>query len=301
MAVKLSELSAFLAVADHLSFQRAAIERGVSRSALSHSLRSLEAALEIRLLSRNTRSVSLTDAGKSFYDRLKPAFNEIDQAIEDVNRFRDTPHGAVRLTVPRAIGLSVMGPVIARLVRENPGLSIEISSSDALVDIVAEGFDAGIRFGERLQQDMIAARIGLAVSFAVVGSPAYFAGRTVPDVPDDLRGHQCVRYRFPSGVAFPWEFEKNGQAVQIAVDGPVQLDDQELMIEAALSGVGLAFVFTDRVQPYLDSGKLVRCLADWSPQLPSLYLYYPSRRFVSAGLRALIDLLKKPLAELRQG
>lgn len=294
MTVKLTELSAFLAVAEHLSFQRAALERGVTRSALSHAVRGLEEAVGVRLLSRNTRSVSLTEAGALLQARLKPAFGDIDQAVDEVNRFRDTPYGTIRLTVPRAVGSVLMGPVIARLVRENPGLSLEVSSSDALIDIVAEGFDAGIRFGERLQQDMIASRIGLDLHFAVVGSPEYFAGRTPPKAPHDLMAHDCIRYRFPSGAAFDWEFEKDGQEVQVAVHGPVLLDDQDLMIETALADAGLAFVFADRVSGYLESGRLVRCLEDWSPQFSSLFLYYPNRKFVPAGLRALIEILKRP-------
>jgi DNA-binding transcriptional LysR family regulator len=294
MTVKLTELSAFLAVAEHLSFQRAALDRGVTRSALSHAVRGLEEAVGVRLLSRNTRSVSLTEAGALLQARLKPAFGDIDQAVDEVNRFRDTPYGTIRVTVPRAVGSVLMGPVIARLVRENPGLSLEVSSSDALIDIVAEGFDAGIRFGERLQQDMIASRIGLDLRFAVVGSPEYFAGRTPPNAPHDLMAHECIRYRFPSGAAFDWEFEKDAQEVQVAVHGPVLLDDQDLMIETALAGAGLAFVFADRVSGHLESGRLVRCLEDWSPQFSSLFLYYPNRKFVPAGLRALIELLKRP-------
>lgn len=294
MTVKLTELSAFLAVAEHLSFQRAALERGVTRSALSHAVRGLEEAMGVRLLSRNTRSVSLTEAGALLQARLKPAFGDIDQAVDEVNRFRDSPYGTVRLTMPRTVGIVMMGPVIARLVRENPGLSLDVSSSDALVDIVAEGFDAGIRFGERLQQDMIATRIGLDLRFAVVGSPAYFANRSQPKVPQDLMDHQCIRYRFPSGAAFDWEFEKDGQEVQVAVQGPVLLDDQELMIQTALAGAGLAFVFADRVREDIENGRLVHCLADWSPQFSSLFLYYPNRKFVPAGLRALIELLKRP-------
>ncbi len=289
---RLQELSAFMAVADHRSFQRAAIARGVTRSALSHAVKKLEEDLGVRLLSRNTRSVALTEAGNLLLGRLKPAFGDIGQAIEELNRFRDTPAGTVKLTVPRAIGLSLMGPVLALLVRENPGLSIEVSSNDALVNIIEDGFDAGIRFGERLQQDMIAVRIGLPLSFAVVGAPTYFRDRAVPVTPDDLMSHQCIRYRFPSGAAFPWEFERQGSAMQINVCGPLVLDDQELMIEAALAGCGMAFVFADRVERHLAEGRLIRCLADWCPKFSDLFLYYPNRAFVPAGLRAVIDCLR---------
>jgi DNA-binding transcriptional LysR family regulator len=294
MKTKLTDLSTFADVAEHLSFQRAATARGVTRSAVSHAVANLEATLGLRLLNRNTRSVSLTEPGQLLHDRLSSAFSQIDQALEDVNRFRDTPMGTLRLTVPRAIGVTMMGPVVAALTRDNPGLSIDVSSSDSLIDIVAEGFDAGIRFGERLQQDMIASKIDYPFHFAVVGAPDYFAGRTLPAVPADLKQHSCIRYRFPSGVSFPWEFRKDGSALQVDVEGPIQLDDQELMIETALAGAGLAFVFAERIQSQLQSGRLVRCLEDWTPQFSNLFLYYPDRAYVSAGLRVLIDLLRKP-------
>lgn len=294
MPAKLTELSAFLAVAEHLSFRRAATLRGTSTSALSHALRGLEKELGVRLLNRTTRSVSLTEAGLVLYERLKPAFAAVDQAVEAVNTFRDTPYGTVRLNAPRSVALSLLGPVIAALVRDNPGLSIEVASDDRLVDIVAEGFDAGIRFGESIAKDMIAVRIGLELDFAVVGSPAYLAGRALPVTPADLHAHQCVRYRFPSGEAFPWEFSKDGQDVTVVVDGPVTLDDQDLMIETALSGAGLAFVFADRAAPYIADGRLIRCLSDWCPSIGGLFLYYPDRTFMPAGLRALIDMLKRP-------
>jgi DNA-binding transcriptional LysR family regulator len=296
MAARLTDLSAFLTVAEHLSFQRAAIARGVTRSAISHAIRNLENELGVRLLSRNTRSVSLTEAGALLHDRLKPAFADIAQAVDELNRFRGSPFGTLRITAPRMIARLLLGPVITRLIAENPGLSVELSANDAFVDIVAEGYDAGIRFGESIQQDMIATRIALDVSFAVVGTPAYFAAHGVPTTPHDLLAHRCVRYRFPSGANFPWEFERDGQELAITVGGALALDDQELMIEAALAGAGLAYVFTQRVTPLLESGALVRCLEPWCPMLDSLHLYYANRAHQPAGLRALIDLLRRPLA-----
>ncbi|WP_108610484.1 LysR family transcriptional regulator [Aminobacter sp. MSH1] len=296
MSIPHADLAAFVTVAEHLSFHRAAIARNVTRSAISHAIRRLEAQLGVRLLNRNTRGVSLTEAGRQLSTRLQQAFADIDQAVDDVNHFRDTPHGSIRITVPRAVGLTLVAPIVATLTRRNPGLSVEVSSNDGLVDIVQAGFDAGIRFGESLQQDMIAMKINFPLHFAVVGSPEYLAGVPVPQVPADLAAHSCIRYRFPSGVSFPWEFRKDGTTVQIEVHGPILLDDQELMIETALAGAGLAFVFAERVQAHLDSGRLVRCLADWTPQFSNLYLYYPDRTFVPAGLRALADLLRHPRA-----
>jgi DNA-binding transcriptional LysR family regulator len=292
MSDRLNELAAFLAVADHLSFQRAAVARGVTRSAISHAIRNLEDAHSVRLVNRTTRSVSLTEAGQLLAERLKPAFAEIAQAVDELNRFRGTPFGTLRLTAPRGIARMIVAPVVARLVAKNPDLSVEISADDALVDIVAEGFDAGIRYGESLQQDMIATRIGFSVSFAVVGSPAYFADHPVPDDPQDLLRHRCIRYRFPSGLLFPWEFERAGKPVSINVDGPMTFDDQELMIEAALAGAGLAYVFHERVAPMIADGRLVRCLADWCPPLDDFHIYYANRSHQPAALRALIDLLR---------
>ncbi|MFT3922085.1 MAG: LysR family transcriptional regulator [Myxococcales bacterium] len=291
MSAKLSELSAFLSVATHLNFRAAARERGITPSAVSHALRSLEEELGVRLLQRTTRSVSLTEAGALLFARLKPAFGEIDHAVEAVNSFRETPYGRLRLNVPRAAGAELMG-VFAQLVSENPGLTLEVVADDRLVDIVAGGFDAGIRFGEKLAKDMVAVRVALPLSFAVVGSPAYFKGRALPKHPADLGEHRCIRYRFPSGANFPWEFEKAGKTLEVDVQGPLVLDDQQLMIEAALSGVGLAYVFTERVASQLQAGRLVRCLADYCPPFTELFLYYPERTYVSAGLRALIKLLK---------
>lgn len=290
---KLDDLSAFLSVAEHLSFQRAATERGVSRSALSHAIRNLEDRLGARLLNRDNRNVSLTEPGRLLQSRLKPAFAEIFEAVDEVNSFRDRPRGTLRLTVPRAIGTTLIGPVAAAVTRANPGLSIDISSDDRLVDIVAEGYDAGIRFGERLQQNMIAVKINFPLHFAVVGAPEYFEDRKTPEHPSDLHHHCCIRYRFPTGTAFPWEFRRGDEAMQVTVDGPIQTDDQEVMIEAALAGGGLAFVFAERVATHLESGKLIRCLQNWSPQFSQLYLYYPDRAYVSAGLRAFIDHLRK--------
>ncbi|MFD2182069.1 LysR family transcriptional regulator [Rhodoplanes azumiensis] len=289
-----TDLAAFVAVADHLSFQRAAAERGVTRSALSHAVKGLEQDLGVRLLNRNTRSVSLTEAGRLLHARLKPAFGDVAQAIDEVSRWRDTPAGTIRITVPRPVGLMMMGAVIARLVRDCPGLAVEVSSDDALIDIVAADFDAGIRFGERLQQGMIATRIALPMRFAVVGAPAYFDDHPRPERPADLHAHRCIRYRFPSGAMFQWEFEKDGEPLTVAVDGPVVSNDQELIAEAALAGAGLAFVFEDRVSRHLASGALVRCLEDWTPHFDDVFLYYPHRAYMPAGLRALIDILKDP-------
>lgn len=291
MTQHLQEIAAFVAVADRLSFQRAALERGVTRSTLSHAVKTLEERLGVRLLNRTTRSVSLTEAGRALHTRAKQALAELDQALEAVDDFRTHPVGALRLTVPRAVSPSVIG-ALTSLVANHPNVSVEIDADDRLVDIVAEGFDAGIRFGIDMQQDMIAVRLGRSFHFAVLGSPAYLAEHGTPMTPADLRHHQCILYRLPSGVLFSWAFERGGEISKVDVTGPLIFNDQSLMIEAAFRGAGLAFVLEERARAHLDSGRLVRCLPEFTPQFSELFLYYSGHRHVSTALRALIDALK---------
>lgn len=283
-----AELAAFLSVAEHLNFHRAALTRGTTASAVSHAVRGLEREVGVRLLNRTTRSVALTEAGALLAARLRPALREIDQALEAVNGFRDTPQGTVRLNVPHSVGAAVLGPILARLARDYPRLAVEVAADDAIVDIVAAGFDAGIRFGERLQQDMIAVRLAASVTFAVVASPGFAAADGLPAHPRELERWRCIRYRFPSGALLPWEFAKDGQELAVSVQGPLGLDDQQLMIAAAAEGAGLAYVFLELAAPLIAQGRLVRCLEDWCPTLRDLFLYYPSRSHLPAGLRALI-------------
>ncbi len=207
----LAELATFVAVARLRSFSKAAVERGVASSAVSHSIRSLEERVGVRLLHRTTRSVSLTDAGERFLNELQPAFGQIGKAMESLNDFRGSPFGTLRLNVPAAIGTFVLRDVMGPLLQQNPGLHLDVVATDKLVDIVAEGFDAGVRFGERLSQDMIAVRIKHQLRFVVVGSPAYLRGRAIPEVPSDLQQHACVRFRFPSGAIYNWQFEREGK------------------------------------------------------------------------------------------
>jgi DNA-binding transcriptional LysR family regulator len=289
---ELAELSTFLAVARHRSFKQAAIERSVAASAISHTIRSLEERVGIRLFHRTTRSVSLTEAGERFMTELQPAFGQIERALDSLNSFRGTPFGTVRINIPNSVAPFVLHDVMGPLIKQNPGLQLDIVATDRLVDIVEEGFDAGIRFGERLTQDMIAVHIKPRLRFAVVGSPRYLKDRKKPVSPGDLREHACIRYRYPSGAIYNWQFERDGEAVDVEVEGPVTLDDQELMVEAALQGCGLAYVWDNRVIPHLASGALIRCLDDWCAFDDGLFLYYPSRRYLSGGLRAVIDILK---------
>lgn len=291
-ATELSELAAFDAVARHRSFRRAGEERGVTASAVSHAVSQLEARVGIRLLNRTTRSVSLTDAGAMLLAQVSPAFGEIGSAVDALNRFRETPFGKVRINAPNSIAPFVFGPVMGPLIAQNPKLELEVVATDRLIDIVAEGFDAGIRLGESLRDGMTAVKIKPRLRFSVVGSPAYFERYPPPRTPVDLKHHVCIRNIYPSGVAYPWEFSRAGKTIKFEPTGPLSLDDHELMVEAAKSGAVLAYVWEARAQRHFANGQLIECLASWRAPDDWLYLYYPARKHLSAGLRAIIEVLK---------
>ena len=284
-----ADLSIFLCIARHLNFSRAAVELGLTPSALSHSLRALENRLGVRLFNRTTRSVALTDAGERLYARLKPVFRDIDDALEDLNNFRDKPSGNLRLTAGRQACELVLLPIVSQFLQAYPDIRLEIVESDALVDVVAGGFDAGVRFGNRLEADMVSLPIGPNMRSVVVGSPAFFERHVAPQKPEDLHDLPCIRHRFPSGAMYRWEFERGAITQEIEVSGPLTLGDVSLMIGPALQGVGLAYVFEDMVSGYLTDARLIQVLADWCPYYPGLHLYYPSRRHVPAALKAFID------------
>ncbi|MDE1148236.1 MAG: LysR family transcriptional regulator [Azospirillaceae bacterium] len=284
-----ADLAVFLAIATHRSFRKAAMELGVTPSALSHALRAIEERLDLRLVNRTTRSVGLTEAGERLYARIRPAFLDIHDAIEDLNSLRGAPAGTLRLNAPQAAARLVLLPIVTRFLAAYPDVRVDLVADDTLVDVVSGGFDAGVRFGESIAADMIAVPIGPRQRFAVVGTPDYFQRHPVPATPHDLRGLPCVRFRFLSGALYRWEFERGGEAVEVEVDGPLTLSDHDLMVDAALAGTGLAYVFDVRVVPLLAEGRLVRVLADWCPYYPGFFLYYPSRRQLPAVLRAFID------------
>lgn len=288
----LSELAAFEAVARHRSFRKASEERGVTASAISHAVSNLEARVGIRLLNRTTRNVSATDAGAMLLAQLSPALRDIGSALDALNQFRETPFGKVRINAPNSIAPFVLGPVIGELIRNNPKLELEIVATDRLVDIVEDGFDAGIRLGESLREGMVAVRIRPRLRFAVVGSPGYFETKPVPQTPADLTDHVCIRNMYPSGAFYPWSFAREGETVDVEPRGPLALHDHELMVEAALAGIGLAYIWEARAKPYVQSGRLVECLQAWCPPEDWLYLYYPTRRHMSAGLRAVIEAMR---------
>ncbi|MGJ7037143.1 DNA-binding transcriptional LysR family regulator [Shinella sp. BE166] len=288
----LSELAAFEAVARHRSFRKASEERGVTASAISHAVSNLEARVGIRLLNRTTRNVSATDAGAMLLAQLSPALRDIGSALDALNQFRETPFGKVRINAPNSIAPFVLGPVMGELIRDNPKLELEIVATDRLVDIVEDGFDAGIRLGESLREGMVAVKIRPRLRFAVVGSPGYFETKPIPRSPTDLTAHVCIRNMYPSGAFYPWSFARDGEAIDVEPRGPLALHDHELMVEAALAGIGLAYIWEARAKPYVESGRLVECLQAWCPPEDWLYLYYPTRRHMSAGLRAVIDAMR---------
>jgi DNA-binding transcriptional LysR family regulator len=236
--------------------------------------------------------VSLTDAGAMLWSRLSPAFEDIGAAMDGLNQFRETPFGKVRINAPSSIAPFVLGPMLGGLMAANPNLDLEIATTDRLVDIVEEGFDAGIRLGESLRDGMTAVRIHPRLKFAVVGSPAYFAARTIPRTPRDLADHICLRNSYPSGVRYPWFFEKGGREIEVQPTGAFTSDDHDLLVQAALAGAGLAYVWENSAEAPVGDGRLVRVLDDWIAPEDWLYLYYPTRKYISAGLRAVITALR---------
>jgi DNA-binding transcriptional LysR family regulator len=280
-------------VARHRSFRGAAARRGVSASALSEAVRRLEARLGVRLLNRTTRSVTTTEAGARLLDRLLPALGEVEAALDVVNGFRDSPTGTLRLNVPTIVARLILPPIATAFLKENPGVTLEVAAEDSFIDVLAAGFDAGVRYDDRLEQDMIAVPIGpRRQRFAAAASPAYLAEHGRPKHPKDLVHHRCIRHRFAHGNMPVWEFERAGKIVRVTPGGPLIATAMELEIAAAIAGLGIIASFEDFLAPALKSGALTPILEDWWQSFPGPYLYYPSRRLMPAPLRAFIDFLK---------
>lgn len=293
---RLPELQAFCAVAHWRSFRRAAVELGVSASALSHSMSKLESTLGVRLLARTTRSVAPTEAGARLLKKLGPAFLDIHAALDEVQAAGTSLRGRLRLNGPRSLSEYVLVPLISRLAQRHPDLHVTLVTDDALIDIVADGFDAGFRFGESLQQDMVAVKLSSEIRFVVVASPAYLAQHGTPRTPHELQSHRCIGLRFPSGQSYQWEFVDHGRAISVAVDAPLLLDHTRLAVYSARDGLGLAYVYEQDARRHLDRGDLVQVLANCMPPSQPLYLYHPSRRHVTPALLALIELAREPAA-----
>lgn len=296
MSVLLSNLEAFAAVARHRNFRRAATERQVSPSLLSQTVRRLEEQLGVRLLNRTTRAVSPTQAGEALLAELGPALDQIGRAVEGVNAFRGAPTGLLRLNAPKPIAQYVVAPMIAPFRAAYPGVEVELSAQDAFIDVVAQNFDAGIRFGESLAQDMIAIPFGPRQRMVVFGAPSYFATRERPRTVEDLLGHVLIRNRFPGGGIGPWEFEKDGKELSLVPEGPVTVDDPNVEMRLALDGVGLAFMFEQYGAADVAAGQLELVLPEWCPEFEAPFLYMSSRRLVPSALRAFIDFATRQTA-----
>jgi len=288
-------LAAFAVVAEERSFTRAAARLGVSPSALSHTMRRLEQRLRIQLLARSTRSVSTTEAGERLLARLGPAIEEISNAVQDLGRLLDRPSGHVRITASRTAARMVVAPALPRFTQSYPEIVVEILIDPALTNIVAQRFDAGIRLGESLEKNVVAVPVTGPLRMAVVGSPQYFVSYPPPSTPHDLRKHRCINFRLASaGTLYKWEFEKAHHSMEVGVDGPLIFDDEDMVIHAALAGVGLAYLIEDQVALLLQAGALSRVLEDWCAPFPGFFLYYPGRRQVSPALAAFIDAIRVP-------
>lgn len=287
----LHELNALAAVAASRSFRAAAAELGVSPSSLSHAVAAVERRLGVRLFNRTTRSVSLTEAGEQFLARVQPALREIADAVETVNRFRDTPAGLLRINTSEGAARRVL-PTVLDFMAAYPDMRVDLVTDGRMIDIVAAGFDAGLRLAEAVPQDMVSLPMGLDEAFAVVATPGYWERRGIPRAPADLFDHDCIRVRLPSGAVTRWEFERQGEEIRIEPPGRMILGSFDLGLLAARAGAGVAYVNLRAASEDLASGRLVRVLTDWTPPFPGLCLYYPRQRLPSAGLRAFIGHFK---------
>jgi DNA-binding transcriptional LysR family regulator len=289
----LDDLLAFVAIGRERSFTKAAAKLGVSQSALSHTIRELEARLGVRLLTRTTRSVAPTDAGERLLHTLAPRFEEIDAELAAVSELRVKPAGTIRITATEYPLDAYLWPKLAKFLRHYPDIKVEVIADPGLIDIVAQRFDAGVRLGEQVAKDMIAVRIGPDVRMAVVGAPSYFRKRGEPKTPQDLIGHDCINLRLAThGGLYAWEFEKGARELKVRVEGQLVFNGAPHMLKAALAGFGLGYVPEDLAGPHLAKGRLKRVLADWCPPFSGYHLYYPSRRQSSAAFALLVEALR---------
>lgn len=292
-AIDLNNLRSFIAVARERSFTRAAVKLGVSQSALSHTMRSLEERLGLRLLTRTTRGVSTTEAGERLLESLDPCYEGIDAALAALGDLRDKPAGTIRISAHDHAASTVLWPKLSKLLPAYPELNIEIAINYALIDIVAERFDAGVRLGDQVAKDMIAIRIGPDLRMAVVGAPAYLAGKALPQTPGDLITHNCINLRLQThGELSSWEFSRQGEKIEARVRGQAIFNTTPQKLTAVLEGAGLTYLPEDLVRPHIDAGALVPLLQDWWPSFPGYHLYYPSRRQPSPAFTLMVDTLR---------
>jgi DNA-binding transcriptional LysR family regulator len=289
----LADLDAFMAVARERSFRAAARLRGVSASSLSEALRRLEERLGLRLLNRTTRSVTLTEAGGQLMERLSPALGEVAAALDQAGSFRDSATGTLRLNVATVVARVVLPDLIADFLKAYPGIMLEVIAEDSFIDVLAAGFDAGVRYDERLEKDMIAVPIGpRRQRFVAAASPAYLLAHGAPRHPRDILDHACIRHRFASGRVSPWEFERGEEVIRLSPQARITANTLELEISAAISGLGIIATFEEFLAPAIARGELVPILEDWMPDFPGPYLYYAGRKHMPPPLRAFIDFVK---------
>ncbi|RIV78614.1 LysR family transcriptional regulator [Pelagerythrobacter aerophilus] len=296
----LTDFDAVLAISRRGSFRAAALDLGMSTSALSNAIAKLEGQLGVRLFNRTTRSVSLTDAGRRFVDQVTPALTDIHQALDTVRSQQETPSGTLRINTFATAGREIIAPLVIEYLRRFPQVHIDIVTEGKLVDIVAAGFDFGVRSENLVPTDMIAIPLGPSRRYAVVATPSYFEDRDRPRVPSDLLAHACIRTRLPYGAMFRWQFEAEGQPVQVDVDGPITLDEASLARIAVLESVGIGFFMESDVRDDIEAGRLVRILEQWTPPLSPLCLYYPSRRNPPAAFKVFVDLARELARSSRQ-
>jgi DNA-binding transcriptional LysR family regulator len=289
----LADLDAFTAVARERSFRAAARKRGVSASSLSEALRRLEERLGVRLLNRTTRSVTLTEAGEQLMERLSPALGEVAAALDQAGSFRDSATGTLRLNVATVVARVVLPDLIADFLKAYPGIALEVSADDSFIDVLAAGFDAGVRYDERLEKDMIAVPIGpRRQRFVAAASPAYLLAHGEPRHPRDILDHVCIRHRFASGRVSSWEFERGDEVIRLSPQARITANSLELEISAAIAGLGIIATFEEFLAPAIARGELVPVLADWMPDFPGPYLYYAGRKHMPPPLRAFVDFIK---------
>jgi DNA-binding transcriptional LysR family regulator len=288
----LSELNVFVAIAEQRSFSAAARTLGVSPSALSHAMRNLEARLAVRLFNRTTRSVALTEAGEQLLRRVGPAITDLEDAVNEVTSARNRPSGSIRISASESAAKALVRNVLPNFLATYPDIHVEFVVDTRLVDIVADGFDAGIRVLQDVPRDMIAIRFGADMRFIAVASPEYLGTRERPKEPHDLARHRCIRFRFESGALYRWDLEHQGKSASVDVDGPMTLGNLNLMVEASLAGIGVAWVPEYLVEDLLASGRLIQLLPEWSPSFPGLCLYYPANRHPPAALKLFAEAVR---------
>jgi DNA-binding transcriptional LysR family regulator len=290
----LDDLVAFACVARMHSFTRAAAELGTSTSNLSHTIKRLEAGLGVRLLERNSRSVSASEAGEELLRSIAPALQSIESAMDALQLSRNRVSGTLRLTATRQAYETVIRPVLPDFIAAHPDAAVEVLIEYAFRDIIADQFDAGVRLGEKIEQDMIALKVGVNLRMAVVAAPSYLARNGVPQHPRDLMEHRCINYRYvAAGTIYAWEFEQNGIEFKVRVPGPLTFNEPELMLDCALEGLGVAYLLEHEVAPHIASGALTRMLGDWTAPFPGFFLYYPSRQQLRPVFAAFLDLLRR--------